>query len=382
MIAARRSALGRVGGLHRARRLADLAGPVMGATLADARIATAQVDELILGNATESGNPARLLALASSLPERAGAWTIDRQCGSGLDALIQAVRIIALGQSHIILAGGADSVSTAPWRVSRPRSQYHLPRFLPAGAESEDSAAGREAVAFDALDRLAGRLEITRAEQDGWAVAALERAIAARDAGGFVGEIVPLRANAEEARDQSTIDTSVEAFADEEPFSPPNGTATPGNTSAIHDGAAFATIVSEAIWNELGRPSALRLVSSAALGVNPAEDGAAPMAAFRVALERSSGVEPRHVGALELGERSAGQAIAFEREFGISAPRLNADGGAIARGHPLGAAGPVLVTRLFTRMIRKPVGEAPQFGAVALGTLGGIGLAALFERVA
>lgn len=380
IVAARRTAVGRIGGLHKSRRLADLAAPVVAAALADARVAAGEVDEVILGNVTEGANPARLVALSSGIPERTPALTVDRQCSSGLDAVVLAARAITAGDGAVVVAGGAESLSTAPWRVARPRSPYHMPHFVPLGPAGDDSEGAAER--FAATDELASRLGISRKEQDAWVVGSMARALAAREAGRFIAEIVALRHNAEELKDQSTVDLDPEDFAALTPFAPPHGTATPGNTAALHDGAAAAVVVSEAVWTRLGRPPALRLVAASATAAGPGDEGQAPTAAFVRALERAGGLKPADVGAIELNEASAAGAIAFLKTTGCSPDVLNADGGAIVRGHPMGAAGAVLVARLFTRMLRSAEGPHTSRGAAVLGTFGGMGLAVLFEATA
>ena len=148
IVAARRSALGRVGGLHRNRRVEDLAAPVIAAALADARIEPAEVDEVVIGNASQGGNPARLIALAAGLPLSAPALTIDRQCGSGLDAILHAVRAIDHGEAEIVVAGGVESLSTAPWRIAKPKSVFSFPTSSGSSRRPRDpsevsAAAGR-----------------------------------------------------------------------------------------------------------------------------------------------------------------------------------------------------------------------------------------------
>ena len=378
IVAARRSALGRIGGLHRNRRIDALTAPVIEAALADAGVAPDQIDEFILGNATEGSNPARLVALAAGLPECVSAISVDRQCASGLDAILAAIRAIATGGADIVVAGGAESLSTAPWRVARPRNPYQVPHFVHIEPTSSDGTG--EAQPFPASEALARRLGITRAAQDAWTFAAHQRAEAAREARGFVGEIVALRANAEEARDQSATAPDVEELAETVPFVAGDGTLTPANTSALHDGAAFAIVASEAAWKGLGSPPALRLLASTALGVSPAEEAVAPIAATRKLLARRTGLSMAEIGAIEMSESSAAQALAFAEAFHIDAARINPHGGAVVRGHPLGASGAVLVTRLFTGMARGGGSGAP-LGLATLGALGGIGVAALFERV-
>src|SRR5689334_5812316 len=130
IIAARRTALGRIGGLHRNRRIAELAAPVVVAALKDAGLGPERVDELIAGNTSEGGNPARLIALSAGLPETAAAHSVDRQCASGLDAILGAIRSVGVGDADVIVAGGAEAISTAPWRIAKPKSLYQLPHFM------------------------------------------------------------------------------------------------------------------------------------------------------------------------------------------------------------------------------------------------------------
>ncbi len=379
IIAARRSPLGRVGGLHRSRRIDALTAPIIEAALADAGIDPADVDDLIVGNATEGGNPARLLALSAGLAETVSATTIDRQCGSGLEAILAASRAIRLGESSIIIAGGAESLSTAPWRIMRPRSLYQTPHFMryePAMTDSSD-----EPQPFEASEALARAYGISRSEQDDWAAMAFERAAAAREQRTFVGEIVALRANAEEARDESAITPDPEDFADAVPFLPDGGTLTPANTSAMHDGAGAAVLVCDEVWQQLGRPSALKLIASASLGAPSAEEAAAPISATRKMFARLNGPHPRDVAHVEISESSAAQAIAFARSLNLDPAVINPAGGAIVRGHPFGASGAILMARLFTGMVRHAGAEQARYGLASQGAIGGIGLAALVERV-
>lgn len=378
IVAARRTALGRIGGLHRSRRVEDLAAPIVLAVLKDAKLAAGRVDEVIVGNCTAGGNPARLIALSAALPETIPATTIDQQCGSGLEAILAAIRQIGTGEADVIVAGGAESLSTAPWRIAKPKSLYQTPHFIgmePArGSEADERP-------FEALENLALRRGISRQQQDAFALKSHLRAGSARDARRFVGEIVPLRAESEEARDQSAVEPDLHDLERLSPFQPPKGTLTPGNTSAMHDGAAMVLVVSDAVWVEIGRPPALQLVANAAQGVGPADEALAPMAAMQKLYGRLNGFDRSAIRVVEMSEASAAQAIALADAMGFGEDIINPDGGAIVRGHPLGAAGAVLIVRLFSRMIRAQVEDRPQFGAVTLGAIGGLGLAALFERV-
>ncbi len=376
IVAARRSALGRIGGLHRSRRIADLTAPVIAAALSDASLAASDVEEVIIGNTSQGGNPARLIALTAGLPEAAPALTIDRQCSSGLDAILHAIRVVDAGEAEIVVAGGAESLSTAPWRIAKPRSIYQVPHFI--GLESAAENHSQMSLTLEACEELARRHSISRHEQDEFALASHARAEAAQQARKFVGEIVPIRANREEAEDESAVGSSVEDIESEAAFQAPDGTLSPANISHPHDGAAIAVIVSEAMWQRLGRPPALRLLASAAQGVSPVHAAEAPITAMQKLFGRLNGFDKTAISSIEMSEASAAQAIALMRTLELANDIVNPEGGAVVRGHPLGASGAVLVVRLFSRLLR---GAAPKqgYGVVTQGAIGGLGLAALFE---
>jgi len=382
IVAARRSALGRVGGLHGRRRIEDLAGPIVRAVLGDCKINPAIVDAIILGNATEASNPARLVALASGLPETAAALTIDRQCASGLDAIVTACRTIGAGEAEVMIAGGAEALSTAPWRVAKPKHLHQLPRFL--GLEPVTADPAGEPIQFEASERLASEGSISRAEQDGMALRSHLAALAARDARRFIGEIVPLRNSPDEARDEMVRDLTLEDIAGDVPYLGTGGTLTPSNTSAQADGTAVVTVVSKRVWLDLGEPRALRLIAATSVGVAPDREAMAAVAATQRLAGLHNELDLKTLAAIETSETSAAQLIAFARHFGIDPNGINTDGGAIARGAPFAAAGAVLVVRLFSKLVRglkATEGMAPAKGLATLSAIGGLGSAALFEAV-
>ena len=363
--------------------LADLSAPELGAlafkeAMRRANLPAERVDEVIVGNATQGGNPARLIALAAGLSDSVPAATIDRQCGSGLDAILSAIRAIAAGDAEVMVAGGAEAISTAPWRIAKPRTLYQLPRFT--SFEPGPAEDGGVPPLIEATEAMASRLGISRAQQDAYALRTHLKAEAARTSKRFTAEIVPIRANPEEARDQSAVEPDFKDLAQLAPYQQPDGTLTPGNTSAMHDGAAMAVVVSETVWAELGKPRALRLVAQSIRGVSPEEEAFAPIEAVKTLNERMNGFKRSDIGIIEMSESSAAQAIALAQSLELDEDLLNPDGGAIARGHPLGAAGAVLVTRLFTRMAREQE-KRPKLGVAVLGAQGGMGLAAMFEAV-
>ena len=379
IVAARRTALGRPGGLHRSRRIESLAAPVVQAALQDAGLDPGEVEQIILGNTTAGGNPARIVGLAAGLGDVAAALTVDRQCASGLDAILLGMRTVALGEASVVVAGGAESISTAPWRVARPKSLFQTPRFLGPEPDGGELADTPHSVA--AAEDLAKRLGISRLRQDNYTLQShlrAEQAIADRH---FVGEIVPLRMSGEEARDETGNVSGIDELADLDPLLPPDGTLTSGNTSALQDGGAIVVIVSGEVHARLGAPPALRLVKSNIQGVGAGDEARAPVAALERLLRSNGGVPRERLGLVELSETSAAQALALRDAFDLGDGELSPDGGALARGHPLGAASAVSVVRLFTRMARSRNGRGPALGAVTQGATGGLGVAALFEAV-
>lgn len=379
IVAARRSALGRPGGLHRARRLEALTAPVIEAALRDAGLDAARVDEIFLGNTTAGGNPARLVGLTAGLGETAPALTVDRQCASGLDAILLGVRAVALGEAQVVIAGGAESISTAPWRIAKPKSLFQTPRFI--GPEAGHAAEGDPSLpSIAASEALAARLGIGRPDQDMHALRSHLRAGKARDQRRFVGEIVPLKVSAEEARDEDGGVPDIDDLADLDPLLPPDGTHTLGNSSSLRDGAAVVVIVSAAVYAELGKPPAMRMIGYASQGVGADAEGRAPIAAMEKLLRPNGAAKPTPE-LVEFSEASAAQAVALARAFEMGDDHVNPHGGAVVRGYPLGAASAVSVVRLFTSLARAEDGGRRRIGAVTQGAVGGLGVAALFEAV-
>ncbi|MEQ1613680.1 MAG: beta-ketoacyl synthase N-terminal-like domain-containing protein [Hyphomicrobiaceae bacterium] len=374
LVSARRSAIGRVGGLHRNRRIEELAEPVLRAALADAGCEPGQIGGIILGNTTAGAKAARAIGLAAGLPETSYALTLDSQCASGLDAIIDAARRIAAGEAECLIAGGAESISTAPWRIGRPKNPYQMPHFI--GYHAPGMEAGGGAEAFEADEVLARQLDISRGAQDAYVLHAQLAAEQARQRRQFIGEIVG-------QRDQCSPDLDLEELQDLQPYQSGDGTLTPGNTSALADGAAFAVLVSGKMWEALGRPKGLVLQRSHACGVTMANAASAGRYALDALLQKGAtkaSRDPGTLAAVETSEASAVEALALVRGLKLGDGVLNAGGGALVRGQPLGAASAVCVARLFSRLVRA---EAPlgRLGAVTQRATGGLGLAALFEAI-
>lgn len=397
IIAARRTPIGRVGRAFKTLPVEALVTPVLHAVLEDSGLTAEDVDEVILGNAVGGGgNPARLAALTAGFPVTTSAVTVDRQCGSGLEAINLAARLIQSGAAEVVIAGGMESVSTAPWRVERPKSSpqqaphpfprvVHRAQFSPEGIGDPEMGI--------AAENVAQQFGISRERQDGYALYSHEKAIASIQAGRFSEEIVPIL-----LPNGMIIDTdecprstlTLERLAKLPPAFTNKGTVTVGNACPINDGAAAVVMVSEQRFRQLvlnmglttGLTTGLRVVDSAAAGVDPNILGIAPVAATTTLLKRNSRLSIAQLDIVELNEAFAAQVLASLDQLSIPEKKVNVGGGAIALGHPYGASGAILVTRLFTEMVRCPQGGgSPQLGLATLGIAGGLGIATLFERI-
>lgn len=358
IVAARRSAVMPRGGGFARLSLHELAAPVITACLRDAGIAAGQVDELILSNALGAGgNPARVVALASGLGERVAGLSLDRQCAGGLDALWLARALVVSGQAEVVLAGGVESYSRRPLRLRTdpdggPPVAYDRPPFTPW--------PDRDPEMDTAADALGRKLGISRARQDDWAVQSHARARAARAR--MAAEIVPIHGMAADGFTR-TLTAPVAARA-----RVLTGSITAANAAVAADGAAFCLVVSEQIARAL--PRACRIVGGATVGAAPEEPGLAPVAAITQAM---AGAATADLAAIEIMEAYAVQAIACIEAAGLDPARINRGGGALARGHPIGASGAVAVVRLFHDL-------ASGLGLAAIAAAGGIGTALVVAR--
>ena len=360
IVAARRTAVVPRGGAFARVGLVDLAVPVVLACLADAGIEAEEVGEVIVSNALGGGgNVARLVALAAGLPERVAGLTIDRQCAGGLDAVLLARAMVAAGVADVVVAGGVESYTRRPLRFrTDPQGgaavEYDRPAFTPW--------AGRDPEMNVAAEVLAQKLGIGREAQDLWAVESHAKALARR----FEGEIVGV---AGVARDPFARRLTVEIARRAKGL---GGTITVANAAVAADGAAFVVVVSERRARVAER--ALRMAGGATLGGRPEEPGLAPLVAIAEVLGRA-GLQPHGMQATEIMEAYAVQALACVQGAGLDPARVNLGGGALARGHPIGASGAILAVRLFHEV---PRGH----GLAAIAAAGGIGSALLLEAEA
>lgn len=363
IVSALRTAVAPSGGAFNATDLHDLAAPVLRCCLAEAGLEPDQLDELILGNALGGGgNPARLAALNAGLPVRIAGLSIDRQCCSGLDAISLAAQIIRAGAADVILAGGAESHSRRPTRLRTdpdggPAIAYDRPPFSPWPDRDPDMHV--------AAAKLAVHERISKQEQDDWAIASHRHARAAKDR--LRQEMVPLATAALE-RDPFTRDLSPGLCARAKPIC---GTITPANAAVSADAAAFTLIVSERMLGRLKTPTALRIRQAATLGAEPEWPGLAPVTAIRHVLEAEA-QKPATLTRVEVMEAYAVQAIACLRHTDLPVEIANMGGGALARGHPIGASGAILAVRLFHELA-----ISGGCGLAAIAAAGGLGSALL-----
>jgi acetyl-CoA C-acetyltransferase len=350
IVAGRRTAVMPRGGAFARLSLADLAAPVISACLADAGIAAGEVDEVIVANVLGAGgNPARVVALAAGLPERVAGLSIDRQCVGGLDAVLLARALVESGAAEVVVAGGVESYSRRPLRFrTDPEGgaavAYDQPAFTPWPA--------RDPGMVEAAAGLAERLGISRAAQDAWAVESHRKALLAD-----MAEIVPL---AGQVRDGFA--RVLRAAGRAKVLS---GSVTVATAAVAADAAAFVVVVSAR------RAAGLRIVGGVTLGGRPEEPGLAPVTAIAAVLERA-GLQPDQIDVAEVMEAYAVQAIACVQGAGLDPARVNLSGGALARGHPIGASGAILAVRLMHQL-------RGGFGLAAIAAAGGIGTALLVE---
>lgn len=363
VVAARRSIVAPRGGALAQWSLHDLAAPVLRACLADAGLPAEAVDEVVLGNALGAGgNPARVAALAAGLPERVPGLTLDRQCCSGLDALRLAQAMIESGQAKAVLAGGVESYSQRPIRLrpgrdGQPPEAYDQPPFTPWPARDPAMAA--------AADALASRFGISRDEQDAWAVASHAKAVAARH--DLQAEIVPVGG----ATADSFARRLTPALCARAPVIA--GSVTHANTAVAADAAAVCLLVSDRMARRLAAPR-LALLGGAVTGGDPELPGLAPVAAVGQVLADLS-LAPRGLASAEIMEAFAVQAIVCVKGAGLDPGIVNPRGGALARGHPVGASGAILAVRLFHDLAR-----GGGRGLAAIAAAGGIGTALVLGR--
>ncbi len=382
-----RTPFGRFGGALTAWRPDDLAALVIRELVGRApALDPSAIDEVVLGNANGAGeenrNVARMASLLAGLPTSVPGSTVNRLCGSSLDAAIIGSRQVALGEADVVVVGGVESMTRAPWGVQKPG------RGFPAGdAALVSTTLGWRLVnpAMDpawtvslgeATEQLREREGITRQRQDEFALRSHQRALAAWDSGFYDRQVVAVP-GVELARDESIrADASLEAMAALQPVFRPDGTVTAGNASPLNDGASAAIIGSEGAADLLGQAPLARIAGRGAAALEPQFFGFAPVEAANQALRRA-GIRWDEVAAVELNEAFAAQSLACVDAWGIDPEIVNQHGGAIAIGHPLGASG----TRVLGTLARSLEASGRRWGVAAICIGVGQGLAVVLENV-
>jgi 3-oxoadipyl-CoA thiolase len=399
LIDAVRTPIGRYGGVLRDVRPDDLSALVLRALIERVGLDPARLQDIIWGCANQAGednrNVARMSALLAGIPYSVPATTVNRLCGSSLDAVCHADRAIRCGDAGILIAGGVESMSRAPYSVPKNQSGSF------GNVTAYDTALGwrypnpRMSRMFplesmgETAENVAEHYKISREDQDAFACNSHRKALGARQKGAFLGEIIPVDIQAagpmKGSKDPSghpvvredegpRPDTTVEKLSALPPVFRKGGTVTAGNSSSLNDGAAAVLIASEGVASAMGWKPLARIVSTAVAGVDPRMMGMGPVPAVEAALERA-GLTMNHIDLIELNEAFASQSIAVSRELHLDPEKLNVNGGAIALGHPLGCSGARILTTLLHEMARRK----SRYGLAAMCIGVGQGIAAIVE---
>jgi 3-oxoadipyl-CoA thiolase len=387
-----RTPIGRYAGTLASVRPDDLAAHVIGHAVARNEIDPERIDDVFFGAANQAGednrNVARMGALLAGLPVSVPGVTVNRLCASGLEAVSQAARAIKTGEVSLVLAGGVESMTRAPFvhlKSEKPfsRGPFELAdttigwRFINPCMTHSTEGMGETA------ENVAERYGVSREDQDAFALRSHQRAVAAAAGGTFDREIVPVEvpqrrgdAVIVESDEGPRADTSLERLAALRPVFREGGTVTAGNASQINDGAACLVLASESVAAELGATPMARVLGSAPAGVDPAYMGVGPVPATRRVLELV-GLSIDDIDLVEINEAFAAQVLASQRELGIPEEKLNVNGGAISIGHPLGCSG----ARLIGTMAHELRARGLRYGLVTLCIGVGQGLATVIEAL-
>lgn len=388
IVSAARTAIGNFGGALQSVSAVELGAAVINEVLSRVCLRKADVDEVIMGNVLQAGlgqNPARQAAIKAGIPVEKSAVTVNKVCGSGLHAVVLAAQAIKSGDSDIVVAGGMESMSLAPFLLDKARFGYKLGNGKLIDTLVYDGLTdvySQNHMGFTVED-LAGKYNISRDEQDQYAAASQAKCAHAMKEGWFKEEIVPVSISQRkgdpiifETDEFPRPDTNIEALSRLKPAFRPDGTVTPGNASGINDGSAAVVVMTEEKALEMGFKPIAEIVSYAVAGVDPAFMGIGPVGASRKALVKA-GLSMGDIDLIEMNEAFALQSIAVNKDMGWDESKVNVNGGAIALGHPIGASGcRVLVTLLHAMHRRSSV-----YGLSTLCIGGGEGIAMIVKRL-
>ncbi|MEA2639391.1 MAG: acetyl-CoA C-acetyltransferase [Chloroflexota bacterium] len=386
ILSACRTPVGTFGGVFKTVSAADLGAVAIRESIARAGIDAGILDDVIMGCVLQAGagmNVARQAAMRAGVPASVPAVTVNRVCGSGLQAVIDAAQAIAAGSAQAIVAGGAESMSSAPYLLRETRWGARMGHVQAVDSMLADglTCALEGCHMGETAEQVATLSGVTREAQDAFAAESQRRANQAIRTGAFRAEIAAVEVPAVrgpavvvDADEHPRADSTVEVLARLRPAFRQDGTVTAGNASGINDGAAALVVTSEARARELGRTPLARIVAYAVAGVDPIVMGLGPIPAVRRALDRA-GWSVRDIDLFELNEAFAAQSLAVIRELDLDPARVNVRGGAIALGHPIGASG----ARILTTLIHALRDRGEHRGVATLCIGGGQGIALAIE---
>jgi len=383
IVSAVRTAIGRFGGALGRIPPQDYGAAVIKEALRRVDLDPREIDDVIFGNCLNAGgNIARLCALQAGLPVEIPGLTVDRQCGSGLNAVNLAAQAVLAGQGDVYIAGGTESMSLQPFVLERAEFFSKRPPQFRARFQLSPDAIGNPPMGITA-ENLAEKYGISREEQDRFALESQRKMARAMAEGAFREQILPLpvpvgknETKVFDTDEHPRPDTTMEALAKLPPAFKEGGTVTAGNSSGLNDGAAALVIMSLERAKALGLKPLAKIRAFAVAGVDPNIMGIGPVPATRKVLAQA-GLSLSDLDLVELNEAFAAQVLAVQRELNFDPEKLNVNGGAIAHGHPIAATGAILVTKLVYEMQRREV----QFGLVTACIGGGMGIATVFERI-
>lgn len=385
-----RTAIGRMGGTLKDIEVDFLSERVMREALQRSQLDGSEVDEVVWGHAKQSSdvpNLARLAALRAGLPVEVPGYTVHRQCGSGLQAINNAAQQIQCGLSDIVLAGGGESMSTAPYYLRKARYGYGAgnAEIVDPNTESQPRAQPIEVYGNLTMgmtaENLAEKYNISREEQDEFALESQQKATAAIQQGKFKDEIIPYEVKLKKEKiifdtDEHPRLTSLEKLGSLKPVFKQGGSVTAGNASGRNDGAAALLMMAEDEALRKGHRPRLRIAAQAAAGVSPEIMGIGPVPAVMKAL-KLAGLTLEDIDLIELNEAFAAQALAVVKELNIERSKLNVNGGAIALGHPIGGTGAILTVKIMNELERR----GGRYGLITACIGGGQGIATIVENL-
>lgn len=386
IVSAVRTAIGSFQGSLAGVPAVDLGALVIKEAMARAGIGGEQIDEVIMGNVLQAGlgqNPARQAAIKAGIPAEVPAMTINKVCASGLKSVALAAQAILAGQAEVVVAGGMENMSLAPYLLNKARTGYRMGDDKVVDAMIKDGlwCAMTDVHMGITAENVAEQYGLTREEQDQFALASQEKAAKAIAEGRFQEEIVPVEIPQRKgdpvvfAVDEHPRATSPEKLAALRPAFKKDGTVTAGNASGINDGAAALVVMSEEKAKELGLKPLAYVVAAASAGVDPSIMGTGPIPATRKALAKA-GLTMEDIDLIEANEAFASQALAVAKDLAMPEEKVNVNGGAIALGHPIGASGARILTTLLYEMKRR----GSRYGLATLCIGGGQGTALIVER--